>query len=253
MGVDCASSDSAADCAPAVLTCSDADTTKHWARQQDQEDELRSRTEDDVSKSPADEPEPSDVHGKGTADLVNGHERLEIVEPLPDCEERVSPECTTRRSEDQCNGLTAVPASAADLMESSSDAAREVHGYNGAIRFVDDDDDVEASSPADAAAAAPSCGLGDGEPAADSWRHRVVDEEVDGRGMLFSENDVELGAGGEREWTRRVSSRVFFVITFTAVVNSPRREVSNQRVSIRAFAASCLSCSPPPSCGRWRF
>lgn len=189
MGVESVSPDSA------PLTCSDADTTRRSACQDNEDD---SRAEDDVSKSPvaalSGESEPSDVYGK-SAGFSNGdcsgHERLEIVEPLADCEERVSPECTATSGE-QCNGVTAAP----DVMESSSDAGREAHVYNGAIRFVDDDDDDSGVVPADAAA------LSDGE--SDSRRHRVVDEEVDGRGMLFSENDVELGTG-EREWTRRVS------------------------------------------------
>lgn len=182
MGVESVSPDSA------PLTCSDADTTRRSACQDNEDD---SRAEDDVSKSPvaalSGESEPSDVYGK-SAGFSNGdcsgHERLEIVEPLADCEERVSPECTATSGE-QCNGVTAAP----DAMESSSDAGREAHVYNGAIRFVDDDDD-SGVVPADAAA------LSDGE--SDSRRHRVVDEEVDGRGMLFSENDVELGTG-ERE------------------------------------------------------
>lgn len=182
LGVESVSPDSA------PLTCSDADTTRRSACQDNEDD---SRAEDDVSKSPvaalSGESEPSDVYGK-SAGFSNGdcsgHERLEIVEPLADCEERVSPECTATSGE-QCNGVTAAP----DAMESSSDAGREAHVYNGAIRFVDDDDD-SGVVPADAAA------LSDGE--SDSRRHRVVDEEVDGRGMLFSENDVELGTG-ERE------------------------------------------------------
>ncbi|KAH9383048.1 hypothetical protein HPB48_023770 [Haemaphysalis longicornis] len=183
LGVESVSPDSA------PLTCSDADTTRRSACQDNEDD---SRAEDDVSKSPvaalSGESEPSDVYGK-SAGFSNGdcsgHERLEIVEPLADCEERVSPECTATSGE-QCNGVTAAP----DAMESSSDAGREAHVYNGAIRFVDDDHDDSGVVPADAAA------LSDGE--SDSRRHSVVDEEVDGRGMLFSENDVELGTG-ERE------------------------------------------------------
>lgn len=211
VGVDSVSPDTAA------LTCSDADTSG-----QQHEDALRFLAEDGVvSKSSADvsEPEPSDGCGK-SAGLSNGDcrlERLEIVEPLPGCGERVSPECTAATRVRCDGGVTAAP----DVMESSSGAAgRELHVDNGtgAIRYADDDEDDSGSQGDDAAAT--TCGLGDGEQSEDSRRHRVVDEEVDGRGMLFSENDVELGSG-EREWTRRVSSRVlsfclsWLLLTFT--------------------------------------